>query len=66
MSVNGLTTIGHSIGFAPTLDNPKSAKYSSTFANTASASANGYSNHRVFDSASDNQTSVGCLMSCTL
>ncbi len=27
MSVNYLTTLGHFIGFAPTLDNPKAAKY---------------------------------------
>jgi hypothetical protein len=27
MSVNDLNTLGHSIGFAPTLDNPKAAKY---------------------------------------
>jgi hypothetical protein len=59
MSVNDLDTPGHSIGFAPTLDNPKSAKYSATFANTASASGNGYPNNRVFASASDNQTGVG-------
>ena len=27
MSVNDLATLGHSIGFAPTLDNPRSARY---------------------------------------
>jgi hypothetical protein len=58
MSVNDLATLGHSIGFAPTLDNPKSAKYSATYANTASASGNGLSNNRVFASTSGNQTSV--------
>jgi hypothetical protein len=42
MSENDLKTLGHSIGFAPTLDNPKAAKYSQTFANTASTSGNGH------------------------
>ena len=36
MSENDLRTLGHSIGFAPTLDNPTSAKYSQLYANTAS------------------------------
>ena len=27
MSVNDLATLGHSLGFSPTLDNPKAAKY---------------------------------------
>jgi hypothetical protein len=35
MSVNDLATLGHSIGFSPTLDNPKSAKYQPTFATVA-------------------------------
>ena len=59
MSVNDLSTSGHSIGFAPTLDNPKAAKYSQTFANAASASGNGLSNNRSFANSSDNQTAVG-------
>jgi hypothetical protein len=59
MSVNDLATLGHSIGFSPTLDNPKSAKYQSTFASTAGGSGNGYSNNRVFASTSDNQTVAG-------
>jgi hypothetical protein len=59
MSENDLKTLGHSIGFAPTLDNPKSAKYSQTFANTASTSGNGLSNNRVFANTSDNQTAAG-------
>jgi hypothetical protein len=42
MSENDLNSLGHSIGFAPTLDNPKAAKYSQTFANTASTSGNGH------------------------
>ena len=59
MSVNDLATLGHSIGFSPTLDNPQSAKYSPIYANTAPASGNGYSNNRVFASTSDNQAVVG-------
>jgi hypothetical protein len=31
MSVNDLATLGHSIGFSPTLDNPKSARISTSF-----------------------------------
>jgi hypothetical protein len=59
MSENDLKTLGHSIGFAPTLDNPKAAKYSQTFANNASTSGNGLSNNRVFANTSDNQSAVG-------
>jgi hypothetical protein len=59
MSDNDLKTLGHSIGFSPTLDNTKSAKYQSTYASTATGSGNGYNNNRVFSSASDNQTSAG-------
>jgi hypothetical protein len=54
MSDNDLATLGHSIGFSPTLDNTKSAKYQSTYATTANGSGNGYNNNRVFSSASDN------------
>ena len=59
MSENDLRTLGHSIGFSPTLDNPKSAKYQSTFATAAAGSGNGYTNNRIFSSASDNQTTAG-------
>ena len=59
MSVNDLATLGHSIGFSPTLDNPKSTKYSPTFAATNGASGNGYSNNRIFASSVDNQTALG-------
>ncbi len=62
MSVNDLATLGNSMGFAPTLDNPKAAKYQpafAAFANTASASGNGLSNNRVFAAASDNQIAAG-------
>jgi hypothetical protein len=59
MSVNDLATLGHSIGFSPTLDNPKSAKYQSSFAAVNGGSGNGYNNNRVFASSSDNQTAAG-------
>ncbi len=65
MSVNDLATLGHSIGFSPTLDNPKSAKYQSTYATTSGASGNGYSNNRVFASTSDNQTVGGAANTST-
>jgi hypothetical protein len=65
MSENDLKTLGHSIGFSPTLDNPKSAKYQPTFATTAGGSGNGYSNNRIFSSASDNQTTAGFANSST-
>jgi hypothetical protein len=42
MSVNDLATLGHSIGFSPTLDNPKSAKYQSSFSAVNGGSRNGY------------------------
>jgi hypothetical protein len=58
MSVNDLATLGHSIGFAPTLDNPRSARYQPTFASTAKSSGNGYSNNRIFGSSSDVQTGI--------
>ena len=47
MSVNDLATIGHSLGFSPTLDNTKSMKYNATFAtpNGAACSGNGLTNN---------------------
>jgi hypothetical protein len=56
MSVNDLATIGHSLGFSPTLDNTKSMKYNSTYASTANtpSSGNGLSNNRPFA----NQTGI--------
>ena len=48
MSVNDLATLGHSIGFSPSLDNPKSAKYQSSFGAVNGGSGNGYNNNRVF------------------
>jgi hypothetical protein len=59
MSVNDLATLGHSIGFSPTLDNPKSARNQPAFGTTAGASGNGYSNNRIFAANTDNQTALG-------
>jgi hypothetical protein len=59
MSVNDLGTLGHSIGFSPTLDNPKTAKYQPLYTNTVSVSGNGLSTNRDFASDSHNQTGVG-------
>ena len=41
MSVNDLATLGHSLGFSPTLDNPKAAKYQAQYATQAAGSGNG-------------------------
>ena len=61
MSVNDLATLGHSLGFSPTLDNTKAAKYQAAYGTTTvnGSSGNGYSNNRVFSSSSDNQTAAG-------
>jgi hypothetical protein len=59
MSVNDLATLGHSIGFSPTLDNPKSAKYQASGAAVNGSSGNGYNNNRIFAASSDNQTALG-------
>ena len=59
MSANDLATLEHSIGFAPTLDNPKAAKYQPLNANIASTSGNSLSSDRVFANPSDNQTGEG-------
>ncbi len=59
MSVNDLSTIGHSLGFSPFLDNTKSMKYNSTYASTSGSSGNGLSNNRPYDGYSDNQTTMG-------
>jgi hypothetical protein len=55
MSEQDLKNMGHSIGFSPTLDNPKSAKYESATTATVGSSGNGLSNNRIFTSSSDNQ-----------
>jgi hypothetical protein len=59
MSVNDLATLGHSIGFSPTLDNPRAAKYNPSITAVTGASGNGYTNNRVYASTSDNQTAAG-------
>jgi hypothetical protein len=41
------------------LHNPKSARYQPSFNTVAGSSGNGYSNNRVFSSASDNQITAG-------
>jgi len=55
MSVNDLGSLGHSLGFAPTLDSTKSMQYVKTYA--ASGAGNGLTNNRPFGSA-DNQTAA--------
>ena len=67
MSVNDLATLGHSLGFSPTLDNTKSAKYQAAYGTTTvnGSSGNGYSNNRVFSSTSDNQTAAGAQNNAT-
>jgi hypothetical protein len=56
MSINDLATIGHSLGFAPTLDNTKSMKYNSTYASANTLSGNGLTNNRPFAGVADNQS----------
>jgi hypothetical protein len=58
MSVNDLTTIGHSLGFSPTRDNTKYLKYNNTYVTPAGAacSGNGLTNNRPYAGVSDNQT----------
>jgi hypothetical protein len=57
MSINDLQSMGHSLGFAPTLDSVKSLQYVKTYAGAASSSGNGLCNNKPFGSA-DNQTSA--------
>ena len=61
MSVNDLATIGHSLGFAPTLDNTKSMKYNSTYASANTLSGNGLTNNRPFAGVSDKKN---CVIYC--
>jgi hypothetical protein len=56
MSIKDLATIGHSLGFVPTLDNTKSMKYNSTYASVNTLSGNGLTNNRPFAGVSDNQS----------
>ncbi len=55
MSINDLATIGHSIGFSPTLNNTKSMKYNDVYGATVGSSGNGFTNNLAFGT-SDNQT----------
>ena len=55
MSVNDLATIGHSLGFSPTLDNTKSMKYNGVYGASTGSSGNGFTNNRAFGT-NDNQT----------
>jgi hypothetical protein len=59
MSVNDKTTLVHTIGFDPTLDNPKADKWHSTYDARNGDSSNGQLNNRVFANASDKQTARG-------
>jgi hypothetical protein len=51
MSNNDLATMGHSLGFSPTLDSVKSMRYVPTQAGAAGGSGNGLSNNRLFGNA---------------
>ena len=57
MSINDLQSMGHSLGFAPTLDSVKSLQYVKTYAGAASSSGNGLCNNKPFGTA-DNQTAA--------
>ena len=63
MSVSDLTTIGHSLGFSPTLDNTKSMRYNNTYLtpNGAVCSGNGLTNNRPYGGVSDNQTAFSTI-----
>jgi hypothetical protein len=56
MSINDLATIGHTLGFSPTLDNTKSMKYNSSSSTVNGSSGNGLTNNRPFAGVGDNQT----------
>jgi hypothetical protein len=57
MSENDSKTLGHSVGFSPVLDNPRSVRYSPTQAG-AGHGGNGFCNNRPFSSASEYQTAA--------
>ena len=57
MSINDLQSMGHSLGFSPTLDSTKSMQYVKTYAGVASGAGNGLTNNRPFGAA-DNQTAA--------
>jgi hypothetical protein len=54
MSINDLATIGHTLGFSPTLDNTKSMKYNSSTSTVNGSSGNGLTNNRPFAGVGDN------------
>jgi hypothetical protein len=55
MSENDLKTLGHSVGFSPVLDNPRSARYNPTQAGAIRHGGNGFCNNRPFSSGSEYQ-----------
>ena len=57
MSVNDLATMGHTLGFANTLDSVKSMRYEKTQAGAAGSGGNGMSNNRPIGEP-DNATSL--------
>jgi len=57
MSTNDLVTMGHSLGFSPTLDSVKSMRYVPTQAGAANGGGNGLSNNRWIGTA-DNATAL--------
>jgi hypothetical protein len=64
MSVNDLATIGHSIGFSPTLDNTKSMKYNAAYNSATAAvacSGNGLTNNRPYGGIADNQSAFSTI-----
>jgi hypothetical protein len=55
MSENDLKTLGHSVGFPPVLDNPRTARYNPTQAGAFGHSGIGLCNNRPFSRASEYQ-----------
>jgi len=56
MSVNDSASIGHSLGFFPTLDHTKSMKYNGQYTTLNASSGNGFANNRPYAGVGDNQT----------
>jgi len=55
MSENDLKTLGHSVGFSPVLDNPRSARYNPVQGGAVGHSGNVLCNNRPFSSTSEYQ-----------
>ncbi len=55
MSENDLKTLGHSVGFSPVLDNPRTDRYNPTQTGANGHSGNGFCNNRPFAGASEYQ-----------